>query len=82
MTLRVICRHAQLKTACLLPLIRASGRPSVKGHSGSYSILVATGERWLRWSFGQPGLPQSFFVSQKVFGPLKRAQHVFESGNA
>jgi hypothetical protein len=32
-------------------------------------------------SFGQPGLPQSFFVSQKVFGPPKRAQHVFESGN-
>ena len=36
---------------------------------------------WLRWSFGQPGLPQSFFVSQKVFGLPKRAQHVFESGN-
>ena len=43
--------------------------------------LVATGEvPWLRWSFGQPGSPQSFFVSQKV-GPPKRAQHVFESGN-
>jgi hypothetical protein len=23
--------------------------------SGSHSILVATGEHWLRWSFGQPG---------------------------
>ena len=32
-------------------------------------------------SFRQPGLPQSFFVSQKVFGPPKRAQHVSESGN-
>jgi len=31
--------------------------------SGSHSILVATGEHWLRWSSGQPGLPQSFFIS-------------------
>ncbi len=37
---------------------------------------------WLRWSFGQPGLPQSFFVSREVFGMPIRAQHVFESGNA
>jgi hypothetical protein len=36
---------------------------------------------WLRWSFGQPGSPQSFFfVSQKVFA-LPRAPHVLESGN-
>jgi hypothetical protein len=35
----------------------------------------------LRWSFGQPGSPQSFFfVSQKVFA-LPRAPHVLESGN-
>ena len=36
---------------------------------------------WLRWSFGQPGLPQSFFVSREVFGTPIRAHHVFESGN-
>ena len=36
---------------------------------------------WLRWSFGQPGLPQSFFISREVFGTPIRAQHVFESGN-
>ena len=49
--------------------------------SGSHSILVAAGEHWLRWSFGQPGLPQSFLQSREVFGPPIRAQHVFESGN-
>jgi hypothetical protein len=48
--------------------------------SGSHSILVAKGEHWLRWSFGQPGLPQSLFVSRDIFGAPKRAQHVFESG--
>src|SRR6202790_1107928 len=36
---------------------------------------------WLRWSFGQPGLPQSFFVSREVFGMPIRAHHVFEGGN-
>ena len=49
--------------------------------SGSHSILVATGEHWLGWSFGQPGLPQSFFVSREVFGTKIMAQHVFEIGN-
>ena len=34
-----------------------------------------------RWSFGQPGLPQSFFISREVFGMPIRAQHVFEIGN-
>jgi hypothetical protein len=36
---------------------------------------------WLRWSFMQPGLPQSFFISREVFGTPIRAQHVFEIGN-
>src|SRR5260370_35525990 len=36
---------------------------------------------WLRWSFGQPGLPQSFLVSREVFGMPIRANHVFETGN-
>jgi hypothetical protein len=35
---------------------------------------------WLRWSFGQPGLPQSFFQSREVFA-LPRAHQVFEIGN-
>jgi hypothetical protein len=44
------------------------------------SILVATGEHWLRSSFGQPGLPQSFFMLREIVGP-PRAYQVFESGN-
>ncbi len=36
---------------------------------------------WLRWSFGQPGSPQSFFKSREVFGMPIRANHVFETGN-
>jgi hypothetical protein len=36
----------------------------------------------LRWSFGQPGLPQSFFVSRKVFGTPIKAQQVFEIGKS
>src|SRR6266403_2083673 len=43
--------------------------------------LVATGKHWLRWSFGQPGSPQSFFISREIFGTSKRAHHVFEGGN-
>ena len=62
--------HCQKLSACLKGAI-----------SGSHSILVATGEHWLRWSFGQPGLPQSFFVSREVIGMPIRAQHVFEIGN-
>jgi hypothetical protein len=38
-----------------------------------FDHFVANGRALQRWSFGQPGLPQSFFVSQKVFGPPKRA---------
>src|SRR4051812_29267255 len=38
------------------------------------------GSTWLRWSFGQPGLPQAFFVSREIVGP-PRAQHGFEIGN-
>jgi hypothetical protein len=32
-------------------------------------------------SFGQPGFPQSFSVSRKIFGTPKRAHHVLEIGN-
>ena len=46
-----------------------------------FDHFVAKGRALLRWSFGQPGSPQSFFVSQKVFGPPERTQHVFEGGN-
>jgi hypothetical protein len=35
----------------------------------------------MRLSFRQPGLPQSFCVSRKIFGMLLRAQHVFEIRN-
>ena len=52
-------------------------------NNGSRAYSIISSQRasiFLRWSFGQPGLPQSFFVSQKVFGP-PRAQHGFESGN-
>jgi len=37
---------------------------------------------WPGWSLGQPGLPQSFSVSRKIFGTPKRAHHVLESGNS
>jgi hypothetical protein len=52
--------HAVSVYSAPRPLFDA-GTPAAIG--GSHSILVATGERWLRWSFGQPGLPQSFFIS-------------------
>ena len=45
-----------------------------------FDHFVANGRALLRWSFGQPGLPQSFFVSREIFGP-PRAHHVFKSGN-
>ena len=55
---------------------------SANNGSRAHSITSSqTGEHWLRWSFGQPGLPQSFFVSREVFGTPIRAQHVFEIGN-
>ena len=55
---------------------------SAKGGSRrSYSITLSPRSiTWLRWSFGQPGLPQSFFQSREVFPPI-RAQHLFETGN-
>ena len=31
--------------------------PYKGANSGSHSILVARASTWLRWSFGQPGLP-------------------------
>ena len=66
-------RHSSRRAARLL---------CANNGSRAYSITLSPrASTWLRWSFGQPGLPQSFFVSQKVFGPPKRAQHVFESGN-
>jgi len=37
---------------------------------------------WPGWSLGQPGLPQSFSVSRKIFGTPKRAHHVLEIGNS
>jgi hypothetical protein len=43
--------------------------------------LVVTGSTSMRRSFGQPGSPQSFFVSREVFGMSIRSQHVFEIGN-
>src|SRR5262245_49077767 len=54
---------------------------SVQVHRIEGSASSQRASIFLRWSFGQPSLPQSFFVSQKVFGPPKRAQHAFESGN-
>ena len=55
---------------------------SINNGSRTYSInSPATGRAWLLWSFGQPGLPQSFFVSREVLGTAIRAQHVLESGN-
>jgi hypothetical protein len=45
--------------------------------SRSFDHLVATGKHWLRWSFGQPGSPQSFFQSREVFGTPIRAHYVF-----
>jgi hypothetical protein len=49
--------------------------------SRSHSITwSARAINWLRRSFGQPGLPQSFFISREIVGP-PRAQHGFEIGN-
>jgi hypothetical protein len=45
------------------------------------SITSLPRATWLRWSFGQPGLPQSFFQSRDVFGAPNRGQHVFKIGN-
>jgi hypothetical protein len=54
-----------------------SADPPKTGHSAT----VTRASTWLRWLFGQPGLPQSFFQSREVFGTPIRAPHVLESGN-
>ena len=46
----------------------------------SMSKSANTGSRLPLCSFGQPGSPQSFFVSREIVGP-PRAQHGFEGGN-
>src|SRR6267378_1035917 len=54
-----------------------------RANNGSRAYSIISSQRasiFLRWSFGQPGLPQSFFVSREIVGP-PRAQHVFEIGN-
>ena len=45
--------------------------------SRSFDHFVANGRALLRWSFGQPGLPQSFFESREIFGTPIRAHYVF-----
>jgi hypothetical protein len=56
-------------------------RKGANNGSRAYSTISSQRESiFLRWSFGQPGLPQSFFVSRDAFG-VPRAQHVFEIGN-
>jgi len=55
-----------------------------RANNGSRAYSIISSQRasiFLRWSFGQPGLPQSFFQSREVFGPPKRGEHVFEIGN-
>src|SRR5438105_7531986 len=42
-----------------------------------FDHFVANSRALLRWSFGQPGLPQSFFQSREVFSTPIRAQQVF-----
>jgi hypothetical protein len=65
--------HCQKLSACL---------KSANNGSRLFYHLVATGEiLWRRWSFGQPGLPQSFLVSREVFGTPIRTLHVLESEN-
>ncbi len=61
---------------------RFSTFATVSAISGSRTIRSSSprASTRLRWSFGQPGLPQSFFVSQKVFA-LPRARQVFEIGD-
>jgi hypothetical protein len=56
--------------------------PGAAPSSRAYSIISSQrASIFLRWSFRQPGSPQSFFVSREAFGP-PRAQHVFEIGNS
>ena len=62
--------HNQIASACL------------KGaNSGSRPYSIISSSIFLRRSFGQPGSPQSFFQSRKVFGPPPMAHLVFEIGN-
>ena len=48
--------------------------------SGHCVTVEGRASIFLRWSFGQPGLPQSFFISREVFGP-PMAHQVFDIGN-
>ena len=58
-----------------------SGPKSANNGSALCSIISSQrASIFLRWSFGQPGLPQSFFISREIVGP-PRAQHGFEIGN-
>jgi hypothetical protein len=41
------------------------------------ALPVPRASTQLRWSFGQPGLPQSFFESREIFGTPIRAHYVF-----
>src|SRR4051812_16653570 len=45
------------------------------------SLFTSSPQLTIWPSFGQPGLPQPFSVSRKIFGTPKRAQQVFEIGN-
>ena len=69
--------HSQDRRACLKGAMNGLMH---RGKNGFYPPR-RYGSIWLRWSFGQPGLPQSFFQSREVFGAPIRAQQVFESGN-
>ena len=66
---------------------RRPARPCPKSAKGgsrrSCSIISSPrASTWMRLSFRQPGLPQSFCVSRKIFGMLLRAQHVLETRSA
>ena len=71
--------HLQIFT---FGLQRTAG-PYKRANNGIRAYLIISSQRasiFLRWSFGQPGLPQSFFISREIVGP-PRAQHGFEIGN-
>src|SRR5206468_3855696 len=51
-----------------------------KRYSGSRTHSTTSSQRasiFLRWSLGQPGSPQSFFISREVFGAPIRAHYFF-----
>ena len=51
------------------------------GPTAEIAVIRCHGVDRQRRSFRQPGLPQSFFVPQDVFGTSIRAQHFFEIRN-